>query len=88
MAVTRALLLLFLSSYLPLFVVFALLDSFGKGWPTGACLILAALGLVALPLVFLVTHNLEPQRLKAETSQVLAASQRDHAGGIAIEDIG
>ena len=63
-------LLLFLSSYVPLFVVFALLDSFGKGWPTGACLILAALGLVALPLVFLVTHNLEPQRLKAETSQV------------------
>jgi hypothetical protein len=62
--------LLFLSSYVPLFVVFALLDSFGKGWPTGACLILAALGLVALPLVFLVTHNLEPQRLKAETSQV------------------
>ena len=49
--------------------MFALLGSFGKGWPTGTCLVLAALGLAGLPLVFLVARKLEPQRLKAETSQ-------------------
>jgi hypothetical protein len=35
---------LFLSSYAPLFGVFALLDSFGPGAPTIVCIALAAAG--------------------------------------------
>jgi hypothetical protein len=46
--------LLFLSSFLPLFVVFALLDSFGRGWPTIVCAVLAVVGAL-IPLVVLPT---------------------------------
>lgn len=63
--------LLFLSSYAPLFGVFALLDSFGKGWPTIACLILTGVGLVIPIAVFAgARHRLLPQPLKVATAQV------------------
>jgi hypothetical protein len=38
--------LMFWSSYAPLFAVFAILDSFGKGVPSLICAIAAGLGLV------------------------------------------
>ena len=38
---------LFLSSFAPLFGVFALLDSFGAGWPSTLCLALMIVGLAA-----------------------------------------
>jgi hypothetical protein len=63
--------LLFLSSYAPLFGVFALLDSFGKGWPTAVCVVLAGFGLV-IPIVVLAIarHRLLPQPLKVATAQI------------------
>ena len=61
---------LFTSSYAPLFAVFALLNSFGAGWPSQVCLVATAVGLVVLPLILLVTHKLAPQELKVETSQL------------------
>jgi hypothetical protein len=61
---------LFISSYVPLFGVFALLNSFGNGWPTGFCIGLAALGLVVLPTTLLRARKLAPQPLKADTAQV------------------
>jgi hypothetical protein len=61
---------LFLSSYAPLFGVFALLDSFGKGWPTVACVALALTGPVILGVVLLVARaSLAPQQLGITTSQ-------------------
>jgi hypothetical protein len=61
---------MFLSSYSPLFAVFALLDSFGSGWPARVCAGLAIVGLL-LPLgVFVAARRLAPQSLHAESSQV------------------
>ena len=63
--------LLFLSSYAPLFGVFALLDSFGKGWPTIVCLILTGLGVVIPIIVSVITrHRLLPQPLRVATAQI------------------
>jgi hypothetical protein len=59
---------LFLSSYAPLFGVFALLQTFGSGW-TLACVLLAIAGpilLVAVLVVVLV--NVAPQSLGVGTS--------------------
>jgi hypothetical protein len=39
---------LFLSSYAPLFLVFALLDSFGRGLPSIVCLVAAGLSVIGL----------------------------------------
>lgn len=69
--------LLFLSSYSPLFCVFALLDTFGRGWPTIVCLGLAVIGLVMLPVLFLVDRRtagrpLKIQSLSSRDSDVLA----------------
>ena len=60
---------LFLSSYAPLFGVFALLDSFGSGWPTTACIVLAILGPVLVTVVFLSAKRLAPQALRVESAQ-------------------
>lgn len=61
---------LFLSSYAPLAAVFALLESFGGGWPTRVCAGLAALGIV-LPIgVFAVARRLAPQTLHVASAQV------------------
>ena len=63
--------LLFLSSYAPLFAVFALLDSFGRGWPSVACAVTAVVGclmpLVVLPLV---KKKVTPLPLRVVTSQL------------------
>ncbi len=67
---TLAQLALFLSSYAPLFAVFALLDSFGKGWPTAICISLAALGLVLLAGVLVAAKRMAPQSLHVEDVQV------------------
>ena len=61
---------LFLSSYAPLFGVFALLDSFGAGRPTLACLGLAAAGVVLLPAVLLPTLALKTQDLEVASAEV------------------
>jgi hypothetical protein len=60
---------LFLSSYAPLFAVFALLDSFGSGWPTTICIGLAILGPVLAIVVFLAARRLAPQALRVESAQ-------------------
>ncbi|MBV9594828.1 MAG: hypothetical protein JO147_13655, partial [Actinobacteria bacterium] len=41
-------LVLFMSSYAPLLVLFALLDSFGRGWPSILCAAVAAASVLAL----------------------------------------
>jgi hypothetical protein len=67
---TGAQLALFLSSYAPLFVVFALLDSFGRGWPSVACVALAVVGVASAVTVFLASRRLAPQPLEVATAQV------------------
>jgi len=64
--------LLFLSSYSPLFGVFALLDTFGRGMPSAVCLGLACLGIVAAPLLFVIDR-----RTTARSVTVTSASPRD-----------
>jgi hypothetical protein len=62
--------LLFLSSYAPLFGVFALLDTFGRGVGTGICIVLAVVGFF-IPLVVLpVVRRLSPQPLHVATAQI------------------
>jgi hypothetical protein len=63
-------LILFVSSYAPLFGVFALLDSFGKGAPTLVCVALAAAGVLVVPLILLRVRRLAPQRLEAASCQI------------------
>jgi hypothetical protein len=59
---------LFLSSYAPLFGVFALLESFGSGW-TPACILLAIAGPILLGVVFVVVLvKVAPQALAVSTS--------------------
>jgi hypothetical protein len=60
---------LFLSSYAPLFGVFALLDSFGRGWPTTICIFLAILGPFLAIVVFLAAKGLAPQALRVESTR-------------------
>jgi hypothetical protein len=54
---------LFLSSYSPLFLVFFLLDTFGKGAPSVVCLVLAVAGAASLSVLFLVNRNVAPNVL-------------------------
>jgi hypothetical protein len=61
---------LFLSSYSPLFAVFALLNSFGGGWPTRVCIGIVVAGLLFPVVVFLVAKRLAPQSLHVESSQI------------------
>lgn len=62
--------LLFLSSYCPLLAVFALLDSFGSGWPSQVCAGLAIIGLLIPIAVLLVARRIAPQSLHVESSQI------------------
>lgn len=64
--------LLFLSSYSPLFGVFALLDTFGRGWPSLVCLGVAILGLFGVVALFLVDRG-----TAAHPLEVASASPRD-----------
>jgi uncharacterized membrane protein len=64
-------LLLFLSSFAPLFGVFALLDSFGRGWPSILCLALSIAGVVILPIVLpIVARRVKDIPLHVDTVQV------------------
>lgn len=61
---------LFLSSYAPLFGVLALLDSFGKGWPSMACLGVMVAGIAAPAGMLIISQRLQPQTLKVSTARV------------------
>jgi hypothetical protein len=62
---------LFVSSYAPLFTVFGLLDSFGKGWPTILCFALAGAGVIIPVVVFAVARWRLPQEpLHVATTQI------------------
>src|SRR5579875_2609125 len=63
---------LFLSSYAPLFLVFALLDSFGKGTPSIVCAALAGAGLISTGILFLLSRRIAPSQL-----HVAGVSTRD-----------
>lgn len=68
---------LFLSSYAPLLAVFALLDTFGRGWPTIVCWVFAAIGSVVPWLLLAATRKVHPQAVKvgnarSRTGDVLA----------------
>jgi hypothetical protein len=45
-------LVLFVSSYAPLLALFAILESFGPGWPSVLCAVVAALSVIALVVVW------------------------------------
>ena len=63
--------ILFLSSYSPLFVVFALLDTFGAGPPSLACIAIAAIGVaLALCVLPIINHQVQPSELQVETTQI------------------
>ncbi len=61
MPTSLAQLIMFVSSYAPLLIVFALLDTFGKGIPTVVCVALAALSGLALALVFRIARSINPR---------------------------
>ena len=53
--------IMFVSSYAPLLVVFALLDSFGRGVPSIVCLVLAAIGALGLAVVLRIGKSINPR---------------------------
>jgi hypothetical protein len=58
MLTVTARLVLFVSSYAPLLALFAILDSFGQGWPSMVCAAAAAVSVLALWVVWaLVGHS-------------------------------
>ena len=69
MATTWTKAVLFVSSFSPLLVVFALLDSFGRGAATVVCLILAVLGPVLLFVVLRVARRLDGVELVAASNR-------------------
>lgn len=60
---------LFLSSYAPLFGVLALLDTFGRGWPSIICLGLMVAGIVAPAGLLAIGERLQPQTLRVSTAR-------------------
>jgi hypothetical protein len=65
-------LVLFASSFSPLFVVFGLLESFGAGWPSIVCYVVAAASVVGLSLLLKAAR-----RLAVTPVTVVRARQRD-----------
>lgn len=61
MPTSLAQLIMFVSSYAPLLIVFALLDTFGTGIPTILCLALAALSGLALVLILAIARSINPR---------------------------
>lgn len=55
---------LFLSSYAPLFLVFSLLDTFGRGAPSIVCFALAIAGAASLSILFVLNRDVAPSRLE------------------------
>jgi len=62
--------LMFVSSYAPLFGVFALLDTFGRGVPSEICIGLAAAGALIPLAVLPAVGGLTPQLVHVTTAQV------------------
>jgi hypothetical protein len=62
--------LMFLSSYAPLFVVFALLNTFGEGVPSKVCVALAVIGFLVPLVVLPAMRRIAPQPLHVENAQV------------------
>lgn len=60
---------LFASSYAPLLLLFALLDSLGSGWPSVACTAVAGLSLAALAVFWSGARRLPPVRLELASSR-------------------
>jgi hypothetical protein len=54
------------SSYAPLLVVFAALDTLGKGWPSVMCLVVAAISVIGLVVFFLSARALAPIKIVVE----------------------
>lgn len=61
---------LFLSSYAPLFGVFALLNTFGRGLPTDICIALTALGVLMLALLRGQALRIQSQKLHVTATQI------------------
>jgi hypothetical protein len=61
---------MFVSSYAPLFAVFAILESFGDGLATTLCWLLAVVGLVIPLLVISATRKMTGQPLHIATAQI------------------
>lgn len=62
---------LFLSSYAPLFLVFALLGTFGNSWAIVINILIAAVGVIILSGVFYYTKlKLTDQKLEIATTQI------------------
>jgi hypothetical protein len=60
---------MFVSSYAPLLVVFALLDSFGRGVPSIVCLALAATGSLGLAVIISVGTSINPRAVVLTETQ-------------------
>lgn len=61
---------LFLSSYSPLFGIFALLTTFGHGWPVYVCLVLMLVGFIATFAIPVVSGRMTGQTLRINAVQV------------------
>jgi hypothetical protein len=61
--------IMFLSSFSPLLVVFALLDSWGRGWPNVLCLSLAIISPVLLWLVFSAKSKISPIHISVKVAK-------------------
>lgn len=86
---------LFLSSFAPLWVVFALLDTFGEGWPTATCAVLA-IASPALLFIYFASLRAKGTRVSATVRRVAPAEAETFAyvatylvpfAGIGVDDI-
>ncbi len=66
---TTARLVLFASSYAPLLALFAVLDSFGRGWPSVVCASVAGASVVALFAVWRLIGTVAPDHLRLSSSR-------------------
>lgn len=64
---------LFVSSYAPLLVLFAVLRSFGPGWPTTVCLSVAVVSVIALFVMWLLIKT----RMSVDNATFTDAKSRD-----------
>ena len=62
--------LLFISSFSPLFGIFALLGSLGPGWPTRVCALISILGFFVPFLILSIISRIAPLPFNVQTSQV------------------
>lgn len=60
---------LFTSAYAPLLVLFALLDSLGRGWPSATCAAVAGISLVGLAAFWHGARALPPVRLELTSAR-------------------